>query len=462
MRIQPYSRKKRQLKFLLKQLKPFLDQSSHSIHRKMEQLKIKIRAIVKQLSKVLPGNQLKRIVGASAFALGISFTSSLDAQSFSSPVTNPFGLEVDINSYIAVPTIADLDGDGDLDVLIGVYEEYNYGVHKYYENTGTATEPAFGAPVENPFGLSSSLVYFNAPNFVDIDGDGDQDILSGGYLNGGTTVNFIENIGTLTAPMFGDVQESPFNLADSTDVILPEFVDLDGDGDYDYMAILYDNDFSFVYRENIGSSTEPQFGEAMPIPFGFEPPSQEFAIDFSFADIDEDGDLDLFLSSYQEYNEYFGVMYYYENVGDAQNPQFGEPQLNPFGLEQLAYIMINDFADLDGDGDMDILLNGYDNYSKIDNIVFQFVENDDLSSVNNPTRNDFEVTLFPNPTTDIVQISTKEQIERIELFNVLGQSVLETENKDRSVSLKDFTKGVYYMKITSRQGEVSIRQVHKL
>ena len=102
MRIQPYSRKKRQLKFLLKQLKLFLDQSSHSIHRKMEQLKIKIRAIVKQLSKVLPGNQLKRIVGASAFALGISFTSSLDAQSFSSPVTNPFGLEVDILSLIHI------------------------------------------------------------------------------------------------------------------------------------------------------------------------------------------------------------------------------------------------------------------------------------------------------------------------------------------------------------------------
>ncbi|NYT26784.1 MAG: FG-GAP repeat protein [Candidatus Thiodubiliella endoseptemdiera] len=39
------------------------------------------------------------------------------------------------------PTLADIDGDGDLDLVVGEY----YGTLKYYQNTGTTSNPAYEA-----------------------------------------------------------------------------------------------------------------------------------------------------------------------------------------------------------------------------------------------------------------------------------------------------------------------------
>ena len=64
------------------------------------------------------------------------------------PLTNPFGLSDVGNS--ANPTLADLDGDGDLDALVG----NSNGNTLYFQNTGNATAASFAAPLTNPFGLS--------------------------------------------------------------------------------------------------------------------------------------------------------------------------------------------------------------------------------------------------------------------------------------------------------------------
>ncbi|MDD5274862.1 MAG: VCBS repeat-containing protein [Methylovulum sp.] len=65
----------------------------------------------------------------------------------------------------ASPTFADIDHDGDLDALIGNFN----GDTLYFENTGSATAPAFAAPVTNPFGLAD-VGQTATPTFVDIDG----------------------------------------------------------------------------------------------------------------------------------------------------------------------------------------------------------------------------------------------------------------------------------------------------
>jgi hypothetical protein len=84
----------------------------------------------------------------------------------------PFGLSfVEENSR---PAFGDLDGDGDLDLLLGRKD----GRLSYFENTGTALLPAFDSPVTDPFGLAD-VGDDAAPRLVDIDGDGDLDAFVG-------------------------------------------------------------------------------------------------------------------------------------------------------------------------------------------------------------------------------------------------------------------------------------------
>jgi hypothetical protein len=131
----------------------------------------------------------------------------------------------------AMLDFGDLDGDGDFDALINGLRPAEF---KYLENIGTPTAFDFTAPVSNPFGLS--IPAFNSSEwskFVDMDCDGDLDILNAHWLTGNHTnwmLGFHENFGTPTEPLF-DQGVSTERL------ILPSAVgDLDGDGDMDILA----------------------------------------------------------------------------------------------------------------------------------------------------------------------------------------------------------------------------------
>src|SRR5262249_25557036 len=104
---------------------------------------------------------------------------------------NPFN-GVDVGLY-STPSFADLNGDGLLDAIVG----NQAGQLRYFQTTGTAIAPAFtNAP--NP--LSSFVIGFDsAPTFVDLDGDGDLDAVVGERAS---TLNYFENTGSAAAPVF--------------------------------------------------------------------------------------------------------------------------------------------------------------------------------------------------------------------------------------------------------------------
>lgn len=98
-----------------------------------------------------------------------------------------------------VPTVADMDGDNDQDLLLGDGD----GLLIYLINQGTNLSPSFPGLIPNYSGID---VGQNAtPQLVDVNRDGKIDLLVG-ERNGNT--NYYENIGTAAAPSFSSTATS--------------------------------------------------------------------------------------------------------------------------------------------------------------------------------------------------------------------------------------------------------------
>lgn len=126
------------------------------------------------------------------------------------------------------PTFGDLDGDGDEDMILGEYTGYCY----YLENTGGAGSPAIFNTFElltdgdgDPI-LESTFVF---PKLVDLDRDGDEDLVLGRRSG---KLHYYENTGTgtynfdLVTTSLGDVDVSGAGFIEGYAV--PEFIDIEG------------------------------------------------------------------------------------------------------------------------------------------------------------------------------------------------------------------------------------------
>jgi hypothetical protein len=273
------------------------------------------------------------------------------------PATNPnfteaIGAENPLDGFLtygySAPTLADLDDDGDLDIVSGDY----YGVFLYFENTGLPAAPAYTelTGAANPFDGLGAGGYYSTPALADLDDDGDLDMVSGSYDG---AFAYFENTGSAISPAFVE-RTGTANPLDGLGVgyfSVPALVDLDGDGDFD-LASGEDGDGGiFRYFENTGSLASPSFVERT----GASNPLDGFAVNgFStpnFVDLDGDGDPDLVSGDAS------GVFFYYENTGTALSPTFEtrEGVANPFVALSAGLLSTPAMADIDGDGALDLV-----------------------------------------------------------------------------------------------------------
>ena len=209
-----------------------------------------------------------------------------------------------------------------------------------------STAQSFAPPVVNAFGLQTDG-NFIFPEFADLDDDGDQDMLArqgyGSYV-------YYENTGSVTSPDFSSTPiMNPFGLSQGDPLGFPTIADFDNDGDLDIMQGSYYG--VFRYFENTGSASLPEFAPFIENPFGLEPTFYYAFVDA--ADLDDDGDLDL-LSG-----EYYGNLKYFENIGNSTSPAFAPQVLNPYGLNIVTMLAFPEIVDLDNDGDLDVLVGEY-------------------------------------------------------------------------------------------------------
>lgn len=398
--------------------------------------------------------QLKRIAISAMFVLG---STSSFSQHFAAPTTPVFGANV--TSQLSMPELVDIDNDGDLDMFVGTY----YGGISYFENTGSATAPAFGSEVPVPFGLDTVDNILAYLSFADLDNDGDQDLITGGGYGYTDRIFYYENIGTASAPNFAAPLSNAFNMGSmGADVYIsfPEFADIDGDGDFDIIAGVYDTYYAkqFVYFENTGIPAVPNF-LTPPVndPYSLNGQFTRFGIP-RLVDIDLDGDLDMFAGG--EYGAtYFGTIDYLENTGTNLAPTFAPKQSNQFGIQDSTlFLAFVTFGDIDGDGDQDMIAGEYSYY----NARLFYYENVGVNGVNDFDKTN-AINLFPNPTNNQSEITSEETIQKIELLDPSGK-LIRTEAVNRTnyrIDLTGLASGMYFVSIYTEKEKRSIRVVKK-
>jgi len=263
----------------------------------------------------------------------------------------------------AKPSFADIDNDGDLDAFIGGRITRPNFI-KFYQNDGAGMfVPADGINIINPL---ASVGYHNlrsvSPSFADIDNDGDLDAFIG---DGYSYIHFHQNNGS--GQFTHAFESNPLSYistyacppwrnyyCDSGNPS-PSFGDIDNDGDLDVFVgthnyYWYLNPPSVRFYTNEGSSG---FWSAPSLN-----PLSGISLDFatpSLVDIDGDGDLDAFIGSNN------GKVNFYQNNGAGVfTPADGINIINPLAGIDVGWSSAPTFADIDKDGDLDAFIGSSD------------------------------------------------------------------------------------------------------
>jgi hypothetical protein len=211
---------------------------------------------------------------------------------------------------------ADLDGDGDLDVLAAFDDTDSFAWYRNLDGAGTFGPPEIFTADAN--GAAAILA-------ADLDGDGDRDVLTAARLE--DEIAWYENVDG-EASFFNPHVIS--NVADGAQDLA--VADVDGDGDRDVLAALWAAD-EFVWYENLDGVGA--FGPERVIDGG----NAQAVVT---ADLDGDGDTDVLAGTA------FGSVAWYENLDGAG--AFGPAQI----LEDDVWAYSVFAADVDGDGDVDV------------------------------------------------------------------------------------------------------------
>jgi FG-GAP-like repeat len=271
------------------------------------------------------------------------------------------GRPIDVG-WSSAPKAVDWDHDGDYDLIVGAEKE----ALLLYRNVGDKQQMSFrregllkigDKPLriprqpskEDPTNSIYPYDYYPVPEVVDWDGDGDLDLLTGGYITG--AIYLYENTAAdpKAEPQLiyrGPLKTDDGEVLDVTWSAAPTAADFDSDGDLDLVSGAMqmtegggdkvDPNLFLWYYENIGTRTEPVL-KLMPFPakgrFAYGALGSPRAIDFN-----GDGLLDLIVSC-------GGYLNLYPNIGSATQPMFdaqAPPLGSPWGRVSLTHSQMTD------------------------------------------------------------------------------------------------------------------------
>ena len=246
--------------------------------------------------------------------------------------------------------VADMDGDGDMDI---VSASYNDNTIAWYENNGNAN------PTWTATDIATSAAGALSVYAADMDGDGDMDIVSASMLD--NTIAWYENNGDAN-PTWA-AADIATDAAGASGVYA---ADMDGDGDMDIVSADF-SDNTIAWYENNGDANPTWTAADIST-------SAAGARDVHVADMDGDGDMDIVSADFGD-----NTIAWYENNGDA-NPTWTAADIST----SAAGARDVHVADMDGDGDMDIVsADSGDNTIAWYESVITYGQEDNVNSMTN-------------------------------------------------------------------------------
>jgi hypothetical protein len=357
------------------------------------------------------------------------------------------------------PLLIDLDGDGDLDLLVGnAGKRDTKGTYRasiaHFKNNGTATQPAFELITIDFLGLAQKRQFFNAKPFAaDLNGDGSVDVGYWASSFNGMEIRYIPNSAARGRAFQLDTTRTvqlpnPTNFSNGENLL---FYDIDNDELSDILVGKSSGNVEF--HRNVGTATQPVYKLESSKWGGFDLNFNSYARSLAVADLNHDGQTELVTS------DYFGAVKVY--------PDFNKPNAI---LKADSNLVLNEFTnkntflrfgnslsstvgDLDGDQLPDLILG-----TNTGGLLI--LKN--TSPKLNPIQTQINLVVFPNPTDRFVYVKTPAE-GVLELYNLSGQIVQQimasSSDADYSFDVQSLPTGIYFVKWIGITGEQKSQKV---
>lgn len=315
---------------------------------------------------------------------------------------------------------SDIDGDGDLDML--VTSDFDDRV-TWFENVDG--QGSFGPPRLINSGQNNGRF----SRAADLDGDGDLDVIT--VNAGNSTLNWFKNLdglGNFGTPIVihgADLSTHSFDAKD-----------IDNDGDLDIVAVTNAQNRAqwFENLDGLGNFSSIKIIET----------NAAGARNISATDIDNDGDFDILYAA-----NIADVFAWHENLDGLGTfgPQIIIDQGGEFYRQAIP-------VDTDNDGDQDIV-------GIIQNeSLLVFYENQTILS--NETRLTNSITITPNPAYHSLNIISKDiEINNVIIRDIQGKAILTQTPHNQTIDISSLASGVFFITVYSGKSSLTKKMIKK-